>query len=395
MKVAIAAGGRFHAFHLAHQLAKRNSLKRLFTFCYTKQDKSYVTPALVTNDRFCGTLNYAYSKLRLYKVLPPSKFNIFKDNCFDNFVRKEIKNLGTLDIFVGWGHYVKNSIPEIKKTGAKLIIESGSCHIKTQQELLQEEYKKWELHYPPISQKNIDKMVTEYQAADYIMTLSEFSRQSFIDQGIKSEKLLKVPCGCDVEYFLKTHDTENNLHKQNIKQKKFTVIFVGLLSLRKGIQYLLQAWNKLNLPEHNTQLLLVGTLHKDLKTVLSKIKIKNNVVFFGSTNRQTLRKLYHDASVFVLPSVEDGFGMVMGEAMASRLPVICSSHTGGTEIIKNGQEGFIVPAYGSKALAEKISWCYEHPEKSQAMGALGQQKILNFSWDIYGQQVYETYQKLV
>jgi glycosyltransferase involved in cell wall biosynthesis len=181
---------------------------------------------------------------------------------------------------------------------------------------------------------------------------------------------------------------------QNRSNKFFRVIFVGMISLRKGIPYLIEAWNKLNLPVNTTELILVGNVQKDMATVLPKLKLKKNINFFGSCNRDDLKKLYLKSDVFVLPSVEDGFGMVIGEAMATGLPVICSQNTGASEIIQNGEHGFLVPARDTQTLAEKILYCYQNPELCTQMGLAGQKQILNFNWDIYGDKIFDVYQNI-
>ncbi len=387
MKIVIAAGGRFHALNLAHQLEKRNCLKKLFISGYTRKDKDFISSGLVCKNSYNSFLDYLFSKLRLYKFVDKSDYYVFKDNLFDRWLSRKINKLENIDVFVGWAHYFLNSLPVIRKTGAKIILESGSCHILEQQKLLQQEYDKFGLKNPAINQRNIDKMLAEYEQADYIMTISSFVYNSFIKQNIPKKKLLKVMCGVDVDYFLD--------HKPFVRNKKFRVICVGLLGLRKGIQYLLQAWSKLNMPIEQTELLLVGNLQKDLAQVLKKIKVLPNVKFFGSTNKQTLKKLYQDASLFVLPSVEDGFGMVIGEAMATGLPVICSSHTAGLDLIKNNKHGFVVSACDVDSLSQKILWCYENRRESERMGQLGQEHVKQFSWDNYGKNVIKTYQEIL
>jgi glycosyltransferase involved in cell wall biosynthesis len=393
MKVVIAAGGRFHALHLAHQLEKRDALKKLFTFSYTSSDKNYISSNLVCNHNFNKYLDFIFSKSRVCKFVNKSKFYVFKDNLFDSWLSKKMKDIGFVDIFIGWTHYFFKSLPEIRKTGAKIIAESGSCHILEQAKLLQEEYDKFGLSGPAINKKNTLKMLNEYEQADYIMTISDFVYKSFIKQGFPEKKLLKATCGIDVEYYLNSENLLRQTQDERcFRDNKFRVICVGLLSLRKGIPYLLQAWNKLNLPEKDTELLLVGNMQQDLKNVLKQIKYPKNVNFYGSTNRATLAKLYQSSSAFVLPSIEDGFGMVIGEAMASGLPVICSTNTAGSDLIEDGKQGFIFKARDVDALSEKILWCYEHKDEAKKMGELGQERVKRFSWDNYGERVFEVYQ---
>ncbi|MFA5306226.1 MAG: glycosyltransferase family 4 protein [Candidatus Babeliales bacterium] len=386
MNVVISAGGRFHAHHLAYQLALRKSLCKFFTFDYTPHDTS-IPSSLVHVDRTSKLFNDYFVKLQLARFIAPAQFNVFKDNLFDRYVSKKLTSLDSFDLFVGWAHYAEKSLAIARRIGAKIIIESGSCHILEQQRILQEEYQRWGLTCAPIHSRTVAKMCNEYQKADYIMTLSSFAQRSFIAHGIAHKRVLMVPCGVDVEYFL--HDKP----KRAASQPRFRVIFVGLISLRKGVQYLLDAWNKLKLPK-DSELLLVGTMTKDFASIISRLHIPANVTFTGPVDRPTLRTLYQEASLFVLPSLEDGFGMVIGEAMASGLPVICSSTSAGPELITDGTHGFIYNAYNSKELAEKIDWCYRHKDEIATMGKQGQQRICSFSWDIYGNNIYQSYTNL-
>lgn len=385
MNIVISAGGRFHALQLAHQLEKRNSLRKLCTFDYTDQDAILVQPKHVHSVTSCKIMNDMFVRLQLARFVNKAHFNVFKDNLFDRLVSKKIARYGSFDLFVGWAHYALNSISAARKAGAKIIIESGSCHILAQQKLLHDEYRKWGLKTTPIDQRTVTKMLQEYQQADYIMTLSSFAQQSFIQQGIAPEKVLKVPCGVDVDFFL----------RPNILHTKFRVIFVGLVTLRKGIQYLLQAWHKAQLPTNQAELIIAGPVQKDFEQIKNQLPRDAHVTFVGPTSRSKLRELYQQSSLFVLPSIEDGFGMVIGEAMASGLPVICSTHTAAPELIQDQKHGFLVGPGDVDTLAEKIRWCYNNRDQAWSMGQAGKEQIKAFTWDHYGQQISATYQTIV
>ena len=369
MKISIIAGGRFHAFHLAHQLIKHNMLHKLYTFSYKTKDSDYVPEKFVRNFMLPALLDTAYQKARLYKFIQPSPYNVFKDNLFDKQVSTKL-DPHEADIFVFWAHYGLKTIQKIKKYNpqAKIIIESGSCHILEQQKLLEREYADAGLSTPPISKLNSNKMLEEYSAADAIMTPSAFVRKSFFRQGFNSDKVFTVPYGTNTKLF----NTDTSLGK---KAQKFRVIFVGLLSLQKGVHYLLKAWENLNLPENQTELLLVGSWRNDLKQLLKNKKYKKKIIFYGGTTQNKLKELYQSSHLFVLPSVQEGLAMVTGEAMASGLPVICSTHTGADELITDRKEGFLVPARSSDALEEKIRWCFKHQEEASLMGLAGQRRI--------------------
>lgn len=201
-QVVVSAGGRFHAHKLANQLQKKSALKQLFTFDYNASDHNTVNAQFVTTITSCKIINDLFVRFQCSRFFDKARFNIFKDNLFDRIVAKKITSLGQFNLFVGWAHYSLHSITAAKKAGAKVIIESGSCHILEQKKLLDAEYSRWGIQSPSINQHVIDKMCKEYDQADYIMTLSSFARESFIKQGFSESKILMVPCGVDVEFFV-------------------------------------------------------------------------------------------------------------------------------------------------------------------------------------------------
>jgi glycosyltransferase involved in cell wall biosynthesis len=98
-----------------------------------------------------------------------------------------------------------------------------------------------------------------------------------------------------------------------------------------------------------------------------------------------LRELYSRASVFVLPSIEEGFGMVLGEAMACGCPVIASTNTGASELISDGTEGFIVPIRSPEVIADRLQQLADEPELRHRMGRAALARVQKLGgWDAYG-----------
>lgn len=387
MKVVISAGGRFHAINLASQLQKLDFLSKLFSFSYTKSDKEILSNRLVEQINSCKMLDLFFSKFRCAKLFNRSVFNFYKDDMFDFIVSKKIKHVAQIDLFIGWSNYCLRTLQHAKSVGAKVVVEAGSCHILEQQRILEDEYDRRGIRLQPVYHKTITKMCAEYSASDYIMTLSKYSRNSFIKHGIAPSKVLQVSCGADVSFFLHAEKAE--------KKNKFRVIFVGLLCLRKGVQYLIEAWNKLNLPLSDAELILVGCMQKDFEATLKNFEINKNVIFYGSTDKIELRRLYSSSSVFVLPSLEDGFGMVLGEAMSCGIPVICTENVGAAEFVIDGENGFVVPAGNGQALAEKILWCYQHQDALIDMGDTAKKQASCFGWENYGKAIVLEYKKIL
>ena len=148
----------------------------------------------------------------------------------------------------------------------------------------------------------------------------------------------------------------------NKKKEKFIIITVGNNFVRKGLKYLLESFNDLNLS--NSELWIVGDT--DINIVNQLVKVEKNNIFKGIVNEFNLPNLYNQSSVFCLPSFEEGLPIVIPQAMACGLPVI-SSHFA-SDIVKNGEEGFILNAGDKIELSKKIKYFYDNPEKIIEMG---------------------------
>lgn len=152
---------------------------------------------------------------------------------------------------------------------------------------------------------------------------------------------------------LLTVDVERYLQKP---QGKGTgkLLCVGSLIERKGVDLLL---NALAYVKSDYELMIAGEGEekKALMELAKKLKIENRVHFLGQLSREELLKHYADSDLFVLPTREDCFALVILEAMCSRLPIVCSKYADGAyDLIEEGKNGFLVDPYDAKAFAEKI-----------------------------------------
>jgi len=294
-----------------------------------------------------------------------------------NYLKERFKEC---DLFVGFASFSLESIREAKKAGCTTVLERGSSHILHQRKLLEEEFSLFGMKFQ-MPDKLVERQLKEYEETDYISVPSNFVLNSFLEMGFPKNRLFKIPYGVEIKIFPK-------IEKQD---KIFRVIFVGILSLQKGIPYLLEAFKRLNLP--NAELLLVGTVFPEIKPILRRYQ--GWFRYLGYIPQEKLHQFYSNSSVFVLPSLQEGFGMVLGEAMSCGLPVITTTNTGGNEIIRNGIDGFIIPIRNIDALKEKILFFYENEEARIAMGSSGAEYIKNFTWDRYGENIVENYERLL
>jgi glycosyltransferase involved in cell wall biosynthesis len=266
--------------------------------------------------------------------------------------------------------------------GAKAVLERGSGHIKHQRDLLRAEAERVGTNVNLPTPKVIEKEIREYEQAEYIVIPSHFAERSFLKHGIDSSKLIRVPYGVDLEEFPQEEKADDT----------FRVVYAGRMSLRKGVHYLLAAFSELSLPD--SELLLLGSKQPEIVPFFEKYE--GQFCYLGHKPQDQLYQYYSQGSVFVLNSIEDGFGMVIPQAMACGLPAICTEHTGGPDIVRDGTDGFIIPAQDTEKLKEKLLWCYENREDCKAMGEAARERVeKRFKWKNYGDRVVSKYEEVI
>jgi alpha-maltose-1-phosphate synthase len=218
----------------------------------------------------------------------------------------------------------------------------------------------------------IERKNREVELADHIFVASSFTQRSLLDIGVSVSKISIIPYGAPIEYF-QPHPKQDRI---------FRAMFAGQVGTRKGVHYLLQAWQDLSLP--NSELLLVGVNQMPVNWLH---KYSDRVRMTGSVPHITLNAYYSSANVFVFPSLVEGFGLVLLEAMACGIPIITTPNTAGPDIITDGLEGFIVPIRDIEALKAKLEWCYTHPQELAEMGRAARHRAEQLTWANYRQKL--------
>lgn len=220
----------------------------------------------------------------------------------------------------------------------------------------------------------------EVQLADHIFVASSMTQKSLLDVGVPPAKISVIPYGAPIDYF----------HSQPKTDKLFRALFVGRVGPRKGVHYLLQAWQALKLPD--AELLLVG-INEFPQSWLAQYT--DCFRYVSSVPHASLNEYYNAASVLVFPSLVEGFGLVLLEAMACGIPVITTPNTAGPDILTDGVEGFIVPVRDIEYLKEKLEWCYRHPQELAQMGHAARRKAEQLTWGVYRQHLASRVQEFL
>ncbi|MBV9866501.1 MAG: glycosyltransferase family 4 protein [Abitibacteriaceae bacterium] len=378
MKVTVSVFGRFHAFDLAHQLEKRGVLQQLITTYPKREVFKYGIPptkvnSLLTHELVARGWNKFPSKLTF-----DINAQFWLHERFDKAASKLVSPES--DLYIGWASFSEQGLQKAKAYKAVTIVERGSSHIEYQRDILREEYERHGLQPHLPHPKVIEKEKREYDLADYISVPSEFVRRTFLGKGFPEDKLIKVPYGVDL----------SNFNRSPQEPHIFRILYVGTMSLRKGVHYLMQAFAKLQL--HNAELWLVGHKLPEIDPFFREYE--GCFRYFDPVPQNELPNYYSQCSVFALCSIEEGMAMVQAQAMACGLPLVCTTNTGGEDLVTHGQEGFVVPIRDVEAIKENLLYLYEHPDVCRMMGEAAKWRIQQgFTWDDYGGKIHKEYQR--
>ncbi len=234
---------------------------------------------------------------------------------------------------------------------------------------------------PPWLERQLD---AECALADAILVGSSFARDSFVAEGVPAEKMIVVPYGADVSAFVPAQDDA-----QQTSERAFRLLFVGQIGQRKGISYLLRAYDEFR--GRGTKLTLVGQFYGRADCLDPYRHLFEHIPHIPQAE---LAKKYRDADVFVFPTLIEGLGMVVLEAMASGLPVITTPNGPG-DIVRDGIDGFVVPIRDTGAIVEKLEYLRANPDRRREMGHNARQRALEYNWRAYQERAIQTLQQLL
>jgi glycosyltransferase involved in cell wall biosynthesis len=227
----------------------------------------------------------------------------------------------------------------------------------------------------------IQRILREYELCDAIVVRSSLVRRRF-EEFFYGDKVAVVLAGVDHEFFAPA-PTPPGI---------FRVCYAGRVEVAKGVPYLLQAWNRLRL--ENAELVLMGEVRPEMRDYVRQ-HAGPSVKVLGRMPPGQVAQHYRQASLFVLPSVNEGLARVMLEAMASGLPVVATEESGAEDCVADRSTGFIVPARNVDALADTLLWCSGHPDEIRAMGIAGRAAVVrNFTLEHYEQRQIALYRSL-
>jgi glycosyltransferase involved in cell wall biosynthesis len=288
------------------------------------------------------------------------------------------------DILHGQGPYSLESGLLAKKLGKKFIYEISGQMDFTRKKQLKNLYKKYNLPLDYGIKQLENRRLKEAKIADAIICPSEMISKELCKLGLNKNKI-----------YIYNHDSNfsKNFKKIKIKKynkKKFVLLFVGLVSIAKGVQNAIYIQKKLLKSGINSELHIVGNIiHKFLIKDTKKYKI----FFHGNQSVVQLKKFYSIANTFIFPSYTEGSALVTFEAMASGLPVLTTNDSG--SIVKHGINGFICKPEEKNKMFKYAYKLATNSTLNYTM-SINSRKIYNKKMTIsYPKQVLNIYKKVL
>jgi len=367
MKVAFSTGRPAHVSLPANLLAARGLDVTLYTAAYRSRFRGLDArvrlrwvPQLVSSLHF------------LTGVQLPRPAQRADTTVYDWMVAARMDDC---DLFWGWATGALAAGCAARRRGARFVLDRACPHVDVQQALLREECERLQVRYRPEPHWFRKRQLAEYDQADIILVPSEYSRRSFSAE--MQAKVLVAP-------LFGRLPRAQSASRERGPDEPFTFGTVGGQPLRKGFLYLLQAWERLRLP--NARLLLRTDARLDNSPVLRELLRRlPNVKIVGYV--KDMGDFYRRCDAFVFPTLDDGFGMALVEAMASGLPAIATTHCGAAELFTQDQDLLVIPARDAVALAEAMEQLYGSARLRESLS----RNALQALYRIQGKEEYFLY----
>jgi Glycosyltransferase len=199
--------------------------------------------------------------------------------------------------------------------------------------------------------------------ANLLRAISNSTRKQ-LETWSPGKTIVQFPTWTDIEAFLKAGESE--------KARKPVILYAGVLTPLKGIYHLIRAFARVVREFPEARLEIVGRdenpeYAEELRQEVVRLGLNGRVSFVGEVSQVELANKMRRSCIFVLPSLSEGLGRVVVEAMATGTPVVGSCVGGIPEMVQDGLTGFLVPPGDEEALAERLLWLLKHPQEAEDM----------------------------
>ena len=392
MRILVTHPGRQHSHQLAMALADKNMLTQYITGVPTHPRAGWVIfrPFISDLARWYQIplsphlVHHAFiapiASKTICRVLPAQHATSLAhraEGWFDTYVARRLPQYRP-DVVIGYQHSCLATFRCARREHVTTVLDAASFHHTWQDQFCKP------VEYLRAHRRIVARKDAEIKLADHILTVSQYARASYIEAGVRPERVHTIPMGVALDRFSVAGSSEGPGRNGPVR-----FVFVGHIDERKGADVLREAVQALTVRDVEFELTVFGA-HTSAVRLDDLPKVK----CCGWISQERLAVELPSQDVLILPSRHDSFGMVVAEAMACGLPVIVSEHVGAKEMVVPEVNGLVVPAGNPIALAAAMEWFVTNRHEITEMIPRARQTAQRYSWQVYRQRVVDHLQQL-
>jgi starch synthase len=400
-KITVSHAGKQHSYHLAKALLDLGRLEGFYTSSYLSpawlQDLVLKSGNQFFSRRFKQGLSspfvhshwhFELAEFITRKIQGKSQAvqdMVYKrDTDFDQMMARKMPAIRS-DVFWGFQGSCHASLEAARQSGKLAICELATAHVVQARKILAEEARlqpEWadsidNLYFPAEYERRLEE---EPHRADLVISASDFTTQTLLDSGIPAVKIKKLSLGFEAIHI--PFSTE----ALDFSSRPLKLLYAGTLTQRKGISYLLEA-AKSWAGGKEVELHLVGGIQGSGQAFEKR---RHLVHYHPAVSQAEMFRLYTEFDALILPTLFEGFGLVLVEAMAAGLPVIATSHSMAPDIVEQDKNGWIIPIRDAASIQQAVQNLRNlNNESYAAMRQAARQSALRFTWEAYTENLSE------
>jgi glycosyltransferase involved in cell wall biosynthesis len=307
----------------------------------------------------------------------------------DYIVSRRIEKLvGQIDIIHTWPLGALRTLKTAARLGIPTVLERPNAHTRFAYEVVQRECERLGVALPPNHEHAFKADVLRKEEEEYRLTYrllcpSDFVVRTFLDQGVEREKLIRHIYGFDEKRFYPDN-------KPKDRKSGLTMLSVGVCAVRKGLHYALEAWLQSPASKDGT-FLIAGEFLPAYAKKLAPMLAHPSVKVLG--HRKDVPELMRKSDILVLPSIEEGFGLVCTEAMGSGCVPLVSDAC--TDVCRHMENAMVHHVGDVKSLTQHITMLYQNGEFLESLRVGGLRTAPEVTWNAAGVKLLQVYRDVI
>jgi len=328
----------------------------------------------------------ARGKLRLpYRIVGAMRAGALHDHIVARRIQKLV---GKIDIIHTWPLGALETLKTAARLRIPTVLERCNAHTGFAMDVVQKECERLGVSLPPdhehaYNAEKLHKEEEEYRLATRLLCPSEFVVKTFVDKGYPREQLARHIYGYDERVYYPSNEPRD-------PKRGLTMISVGVCAVRKGLHYALEAWLRSPASKEGT-FLIAGEFLPAYQEKLASMLAHPSVKVLG--HRKDVPELMRKSDILVLPSIEEGFGLVITEAMGSGCVPLASDAC--TEICSHMKTGLVHHVGDVEALTQHGTMLHENRALLERLRAAGLEAAPGVTWTAAGRILLKAYRETI